>query len=113
MIFVDPAWAFGLILASISLYIIQHFWRTPSGGDDWGSVDQGVIYHVARKFLLLLDRRKSHVKHWRPQILLLVSDPVESTSIIQFGNALKKGGLYVLGHVFRGDLVSSSGTREE
>eukprot|EP00033_Pygsuia_biforma_P000539 GCRY01000633.1.p1 GENE.GCRY01000633.1~~GCRY01000633.1.p1 ORF type:complete len:876 (+),score=229.64 GCRY01000633.1:225-2852(+) len=90
------------IMAGVFFYI--HFYSAPQ---QWGDVTQALIYHQVRKYLLRLDVRKEHVKFWRPQILLLVSDPRHSLNTIEFTNNIKKSGLFVLGNIVTGDFSAN------
>lgn len=94
MFVVDGIYASIIIAVLIGLFIIIHYLTPPKS---WGDVSQSLIYHQVRKYLLRL--RQDHVKFWRPQVLLFVHDPRSSWNLIHFCNSLKKGGLYILGHV--------------
>ncbi|KAK9239121.1 amino acid permease-domain-containing protein [Lipomyces kononenkoae] len=94
MFVVDGIYASVIIGVLIGLFIIIHYVTPPK---TWGDVSQTLIYHQVRKYLLRL--RQDHVKFWRPQVLLFVHDPRSSWNLIQFCNSLKKGALYILGHV--------------
>lgn len=94
MLIVDGISASVLFLAMILLFLFIHYFSPPKS---WGDVSQSLIYHQVRKYLLRL--RQDNIKYWRPQILLFVDNPRTSWNLIRFCNHLKKGGLYILGHV--------------
>ncbi|CAI4055975.1 Vhc1p SKDI_02G3430 [Saccharomyces kudriavzevii IFO 1802] len=94
MLIVDGISASVLFLAMILLFLFIHYFSPPK---PWGDVSQSLIYHQVRKYLLRL--RQDNIKYWRPQILLFVDNPRTSWNLIRFCNHLKKGGLYILGHV--------------
>lgn len=94
MFFVDGVYATGCLCILVLLFLLIHYTSPPKS---WGDVSQSLIYHQVRKYLLRL--RPEHVKFWRPQILLFVDNFESQYKMIHFCNSLKKGGLFVLGHI--------------
>ncbi|KAK1453865.1 amino acid permease [Colletotrichum melonis] len=102
MFFIDQTYAATAVCLLIFLFSLIHYLSPPKR---WGDVSQNLIYHQVRKYLLRL--RPEHIKFWRPQIILLINNPRSQTRLIQFCNSVKKGGLYILGHVIVTDDFNS------
>ena len=104
MVLVSPLYAFfsccifGILF--ISVHLVSNATRSENN-DAWGHISQAIIYHQVRKYLLMLDSRKDHIKYWRPQILILHKkwQDKESQICLTFANDLKKSGLLVVGYV--------------
>lgn len=94
MFFIEETYAATAICALILVFLLIHYLCPPKR---WGDVSQNLIYHQVRKYLLRL--KPEHIKFWRPHIILLVNNPRKQTRLIQFCNSMKKGSLYILGHV--------------
>lgn len=103
MFFVDGVYATGCVGILFLLFLLIHYTSPPK---PWGDVSQSLIYHQVRKYLLRL--RQEHVKFWRPQILLFVTNLDDQFKMVSFCNSLKKGALFVLGHVLVTDDFSSA-----
>ncbi|KAK3944208.1 hypothetical protein QBC46DRAFT_350940 [Diplogelasinospora grovesii] len=102
MFFIDETYAASAVCLLVFLFLMIHYLSPPKR---WGDVSQNLIYHQVRKYLLRL--KPEHIKFWRPQIILLINNPRRQTRLIQFCNSMKKGALYILGHVIVTDDFSA------
>ncbi|KAL0228603.1 hypothetical protein RCL1_004746 [Eukaryota sp. TZLM3-RCL] len=94
------------ITLMIVVFFVIHYKASVTAFNDLnGDISQALLFHTVRKYLLRLDDQKIHVKYWRPQVLAVFRKPEElsSLNVIHFGNHLKKGGVYIVGQLVKGD----------
>jgi len=91
------------VIALMFLVVLFLYILASAPAKSWGDVSQSILYHQVRKYLLKLDL-EDHPKNWRPSLLLLTSGEHISHGLLQLSNSVKKGGLFVVGNVCKGDL---------
>jgi len=100
---------YGIIACGLLIVIfLLLMWIAPVV--EWGDVSQAIIFHQVRKYLLMLNNKKQHRKYWRPSILLISN---EVNPLIEFCANLKKGGLFVLGTVIKGEFSDMNPTAQQ
>jgi amino acid transporter len=102
MFFINPLVAIGVLIFMALILVVADMYIDPSKVS-WGDASQPLVFYIVRKWLLRLDERKEHIRHWRPSILHVVTDPLCSLNLVHVTNNLKKGGLYELCLVLEGN----------
>jgi amino acid transporter len=102
MFFINPLVAVGVLIFMALVLVVADMYIDPSKVS-WGDASQPLVFYIVRKWLLRLDERKEHIRHWRPSILHVVTDPLCSLNLVHVTNNLKKGGLYELCLVLEGN----------
>ena len=110
------------IVAILFVYISVAATHSEKLSNDWGDVNQGLLFRFTTQFLLRLDVRKVHVKFWQPQILLVQLPEGGETlkdkdsvagRLISFASDLKNTGTLTVGHIIVGELENSLDRIEE
>ena len=75
------------------------------GGGNFTDVSQALIYQFVHYYLQRMDiKAASHVKFWRPQLLVVLSgQPELDVPLVEVGDSLRSTGLLVVGRVLRGE----------
>ena len=61
MFIIQPLYASVAILLCLSIVLALNLF-SPIRDENWGSISQALLFHQVRKYLLMLDPRKAHVK---------------------------------------------------
>eukprot|EP00043_Microstomoeca_roanoka_P013127 m.128609 g.128609 ORF g.128609 m.128609 type:complete len:955 (-) comp15674_c0_seq2:46-2910(-) len=97
MFYLNWIYATVTLVCMILLYVYLTFYGPAT---DWGDITNELIFHQVRKYLLRLSTAQTHSKFWKPNLLILAGGC--DAGLLAFCNALKKGGLMVVGQVLTG-----------
>jgi len=82
-------WLYALVACMI-VFVLYSYVEYKDPEVNWGAAPQARKYYSAYKAILKLRKTKSHIKNWRPGVLVLVRDPIKRAQLMLFAQTLKK-----------------------
>eukprot|EP00484_Ammonia_sp_Unknown_P002454 CAMPEP_0197076228 /NCGR_PEP_ID=MMETSP1384-20130603/212009_1 /TAXON_ID=29189 /ORGANISM="Ammonia sp." /LENGTH=1059 /DNA_ID=CAMNT_0042515081 /DNA_START=31 /DNA_END=3210 /DNA_ORIENTATION=+ len=82
-------WVYAVVACVIALSLYGYIeYKDPA--INWGSAPEARAYYSVYNSLIKLQKKKQHIKTWRPAFLVLVRDPVNRPQLMLFTQTLKK-----------------------
>ncbi|KAK6107182.1 Amino acid permease family protein [Brugia pahangi] len=95
------SWSFALLIFAFFFMIFVYLSKRHLDVN-WGPSTAAVRYRIALNILLKLSNDVEHTKNYRPQILLIIGNPIFRPSLLHFASYITKGeSLLIAGHIIQ------------
>ncbi|VIO96991.1 Uncharacterized protein BM_BM7832 [Brugia malayi] len=95
------SWSFALLIFAFFFMIFVYLSKRHLDVN-WGPSTAAVRYRIALNILLKLSNDVEHTKNYRPQILLIIGNPIFRPLLLHFASCITKGeSLLIAGHIIQ------------